>query len=66
MARLPRREFQLAMRHGLQYGCAWINAHFMLAIEMPHDRPKSSGYGKDLSLYALEDYTVPPHVMVKK
>jgi aminobutyraldehyde dehydrogenase len=49
----------------LQYGCTWINTHFMLATEMPHGGLKSSGYGKDLSMYALEDYTVARHVMVK-
>jgi len=49
----------------LQYGCTWINTHFMLVNEMPHGGLKSSGYGKDLSLYALEDYTVPRHVMLK-
>jgi aminobutyraldehyde dehydrogenase len=49
----------------LQYGCTWINTHFMLASEMPHGGLKSSGYGKDLSMYSLEDYTVPRHVMVK-
>ena len=49
----------------LQYGCTWINTHFMLVSEMPHGGFKRSGYGKDLSSYALEDYTVPRHVMVK-
>jgi aminobutyraldehyde dehydrogenase len=49
----------------LQYGCTWINTHFMLVNEMPHGGLKSSGYGKDLSMYALEDYTVPRHVMIK-
>jgi aminobutyraldehyde dehydrogenase len=49
----------------LQYGCTWINTHFMLVNEMPHGGLKSSGYGKDLGMYALEDYTVPRHVMVK-
>lgn len=49
----------------LQYGCTWINTHFMLASEMPHGGMKSSGYGKDLSAYALEDYSVVRHVMVK-
>ena len=49
----------------LQYGCTWINTHFMLVNEMPHGGLKSSGYGKDLSMYALEDYTVARHVMVK-
>jgi aminobutyraldehyde dehydrogenase len=49
----------------LQYGSSWINTHFMLVSEMPHGGMKSSGYGKDLSMYALEDYTVVRHVMVK-
>ena len=48
----------------LQYGCTWINTHFMLANEMPHGGLKQSGYGKDMSLYALEDYTAVRHVMV--
>jgi aminobutyraldehyde dehydrogenase len=49
----------------LQYGCSWINCHFMLTNEMPHGGFKQSGYGKDMSMYALEDYTIPRHVMVK-
>ena len=49
----------------LQYGCTWINTHFMLVSEMPHGGLKRSGYGKDLSIYALEDYTAVRHVMVK-
>jgi len=49
----------------LQYGCTWINTHFMLVSEMPHGGLKRSGYGKDLSSYALEDYTVVRHVMVR-
>jgi aminobutyraldehyde dehydrogenase len=57
------RGMQAAAR--LRYGCTWINCHFMLANEMPHGGLKQSGYGKDLSTYALEDYTVPRHIMVK-
>jgi aminobutyraldehyde dehydrogenase len=49
----------------LAYGTTWINTHFMLASEMPHGGLKRSGYGKDLSIYALEDYTCVRHVMVK-
>lgn len=49
----------------LQYGATWINTHFMLVSEMPHGGLKRSGYGKDLSMYALEDYTAVRHVMVK-
>jgi aminobutyraldehyde dehydrogenase len=48
----------------LQYGCTWINTHFMLCNEMPHGGLKQSGYGKDMSLYALEDYTAVRHVMI--
>ncbi|EKA52833.1 gamma-aminobutyraldehyde dehydrogenase, partial [Pseudomonas aeruginosa ATCC 25324] len=39
--------------------------HFMLVSEMPHGGVKLSGYGKDLSMYGLEDYTVVRHVMFK-
>jgi aminobutyraldehyde dehydrogenase len=49
----------------LRYGCTWVNCHFMLVNEMPHGGIKLSGYGKDLSMYALEDYTLVRHVMVK-
>jgi len=48
----------------LQYGCTWINTHFMLVNEMPHGGLKQSGYGKDMSMYALEDYTAVRHVMI--
>ena len=48
----------------LQYGCTWINTHFMLTNEMPHGGLKQSGYGKDMSIYALEDYTTVRHVMI--
>ncbi len=49
----------------LQYGCTWINTHFMLVNEMPHGGMKSSGYGKDMSMLSLDDYTVARHIMVK-
>ncbi len=48
----------------LRYGCTWINTHFMLCNEMPHGGLKQSGYGKDMSHYALEDYTVVRHIMI--
>ena len=57
------RAMKVASR--LQYGCTWINTHFMLANEMPHGGMKISGYGKDMSMYGLEDYTTVRHVMVK-
>ncbi|SEG17601.1 gamma-aminobutyraldehyde dehydrogenase [Marinobacterium lutimaris] len=49
----------------LQYGCTWVNTHFMLTTEMPHGGMKMSGYGKDMSMYGLEDYTTIRHVMIK-
>ncbi len=49
----------------LSYGCTWINTHFMLVNEMPHGGVRSSGYGKDMSMLSLEDYTVARHVMIR-
>jgi len=49
----------------LQYGCTWVNTHFMLVSEMPHGGMKKSGYGKDMSMYAIEDYSSVRHVMIK-
>jgi aminobutyraldehyde dehydrogenase len=57
------RAMEVAAR--LQYGATWINTHFATVSEMPHGGFKRSGYGKDLSVYALEDYTVVRHLMVK-
>lgn len=47
----------------LRYGCTWVNTHFMLVNEMPHGGLRSSGYGKEMSVYALEDYSVVRHIM---
>ena len=49
----------------LQFGTVWVNDHFTLVSEMPHGGFKQSGYGKDQSMYALEDYTVAKHIMVR-
>ncbi|MGA2925809.1 MAG: gamma-aminobutyraldehyde dehydrogenase [Solirubrobacteraceae bacterium] len=54
----------LRVSNALRFGCVWINDHIPLASEMPHGGFKQSGYGKDLSMYALEDYTEVKHVMV--
>jgi betaine-aldehyde dehydrogenase len=55
----------LRVSKALRFGCVWINDHIPLASEMPHGGFKQSGYGKDLSVYSLEDYTVIKHVMAK-
>lgn len=47
----------------LDFGAVWINTHILLQAEMPHGGYKESGYGKDLSMYGLEDYTRIKHVM---
>lgn len=59
------RDHGRAMRlaKNLDFGCVWINTHIPLVGEMPHGGFKHSGYGKDLSMYGLEDYTRIKHVM---
>jgi betaine-aldehyde dehydrogenase len=53
----------LRVAKALRFGAVWINDHIPIASEMPHGGYKQSGYGKDLSMYALEDYTHVKHVM---
>jgi betaine-aldehyde dehydrogenase len=53
----------LRVSKALRFGCVWINDHIPLVSEMPHGGYKQSGYGKDLSMYGLEDYTQIKHVM---
>lgn len=50
--------------NALKFGCVWVNTHIPLVSEMPHGGYKQSGYGKDLSMYSLEDYTQVKHVMI--
>ena len=50
-------------RSRLDFGAVWINTHIPFVSEMPHGGFKHSGYGKDLSMYGLEDYTRIKHVM---
>ena len=59
------KDFGRAMRMArrLDFGCVWINTHIPIVAEMPHGGFKHSGYGKDLSMYGLEDYTRIKHVM---
>jgi betaine-aldehyde dehydrogenase len=60
------RDVGRAMRaaRALDFGCVWVNDHMPLVSEMPHGGFKQSGYGKDLSMYSLEDYTEVKHVMI--
>jgi betaine-aldehyde dehydrogenase len=53
----------MRMAKGLDFGAVWINTHIPIVAEMPHGGFKHSGYGKDLSMYGLEDYTRIKHVM---
>ena len=53
----------MRMAKALDFGTVWINTHIPLVAEMPHGGFKHSGYGKDLSMYGLEDYTRIKHVM---
>ncbi len=53
----------LRVSAALRFGCVWINNHGLLTSEMPHGGYKQSGYGKDLSMYSLEDYTQVKHIM---
>jgi acyl-CoA reductase-like NAD-dependent aldehyde dehydrogenase len=55
----------LGAARALQFGTVWVNDHMPLVSEMPHGGFKHSGYGKDMSLYAIEHYTELKHVMVK-
>ena len=56
----------LSAAKALEFGTVWINEHlFPLASEMPHGGFKQSGYGKDMSLYPMEEYTRIKHVAVK-
>ncbi|MBI2069665.1 MAG: gamma-aminobutyraldehyde dehydrogenase [Elusimicrobia bacterium] len=59
------KDIQKALRvsAALRFGTVWINDHLPLTSEMPHGGFKSSGFGKDLSIYALEEYSVAKHVM---
>jgi betaine-aldehyde dehydrogenase len=60
------RDVGRAMRvsNALNFGCVWVNDHIPIVAEMPHGGFKESGYGKDLSVYGLEDYTRIKHVMI--
>ncbi len=54
----------MRMTKNLDFGCVWVNTHIPMVAEMPHGGFKKTGYGKDLSMYGLEDYTRIKHVMI--
>lgn len=54
----------MRMAKKLQFGTVWVNDHIPIVSEMPHGGFKQSGYGKDMSLYALEHYSELKHVMI--
>ena len=55
----------MRMSAALQFGAVWVNDHISIVSEMPHGGFKQSGYGKDMSMYAVEHYTEVKHVMIK-
>jgi 1-pyrroline dehydrogenase len=55
----------LRLTRDLEFGAVWVNDHLTVVDEMPHGGMKRSGYGKDLGSYAIEDYTVVKHVMIR-
>ena len=55
----------MRMSKALQFGTVWVNDHIPIVSEMPHGGFKQSGYGKDMSMYAVEHYTEVKHVMIK-
>jgi acyl-CoA reductase-like NAD-dependent aldehyde dehydrogenase len=61
------RDVTRAMRAAadLSFGAVWVNEHMLLTSEMPHGGRRETGYGSDMSMYALEDFTTVKHVMVR-
>ena len=55
----------MRMSRSLMFGTVWVNDHIPIVSELPHGGFKQSGYGKDMSIYAIEHYTELKHVMVK-
>jgi betaine-aldehyde dehydrogenase len=53
----------MRMSKALDFGAVWVNTHIPFVSEMPHGGFKHSGYGKDMSMYGIEDYTRVKHVM---
>lgn len=64
LAKLGASPAALRMARKLQFGTVWINTRLPLVSEMPHDGYKQSGYGKDMGIFSIEEYTQIKHVMV--
>jgi betaine-aldehyde dehydrogenase len=56
----------MRVTEALEFGTVWVNDHLPVASEMPHGGFKQSGFGKELSHYALEEYTIVKHVLIEK
>jgi betaine-aldehyde dehydrogenase len=54
----------MRVAQALEFGTVWVNDHLPLCAEMPHGGFKQSGFGKDMSPYAIEDYTQVKHMML--
>ena len=63
LAELGASPAALRMARKLQFGTVWINTHIPLVNEIPHGGYKQSGYGKDMGIFSLEEYTQIKHVM---
>ena len=63
LARLGASSGALRMACKLQFGTVWINTHIPLVNEMPHSGYKQRGYGKDMGIYSLAEYTQFKHVI---
>jgi betaine-aldehyde dehydrogenase len=55
----------IRMSSAMEFGTVWVNDHLPLTAEMPHGGFKQSGFGNDMSPYALEDYTQIKHIMLE-
>ena len=64
LAKLGASPAALRMARKLQFGTVWINTRLPLVSEMPHGGYKQSGYGKDMGIFSIEEYTQIKHVMV--
>lgn len=63
LAKLDASPVALRMARKLQFGTVWINTRLPLVSEMPHGGYKQSGYGKDMGIFSIEEYTQIKHVM---